>query len=114
MAIEGSSALSLLFSAMSGNASRFVLEKASIANQLANNLTSLWRATGQPAQGAIPGTTAAITLDGADTLFQYDWQVGDTNMAGEYEGEFHYTYAGGALEKLPNDDMIPISVVTAI
>ena len=53
-------------------------------------------------------------MDGADTLFEYDWQVGDTDMMGEFEGEFHYSYAGGALEKLPNGEMIPISIITAI
>ncbi len=58
--------------------------------------------------------TATITVDGADTLFEYDWQVGDTDMMGEFEGEFHYSYAGGALEKLPNGEMIPISIITAI
>jgi hypothetical protein len=37
---------------------RFV--KASIANMVAGNLCSLWRATGYPAQPAIPGAAAAV------------------------------------------------------
>lgn len=49
-----------MFDALANNSSRFVLDKASIANQTANALSSLWRATGQPAQGGIPGTTPAI------------------------------------------------------
>jgi hypothetical protein len=41
-------------------ADRIIIDKASIANAVAGQLFSLWRATGQPAQGAIPGTTPAI------------------------------------------------------
>lgn len=48
------------FDALANNASRLVVNKASIANQLANTLCSMWRATGQPGQGAIPGTTFTV------------------------------------------------------
>ena len=41
-------------------ADRLIIEKASISNMTAGTFCSLWRATGQPAQGAIPGTTPAI------------------------------------------------------
>ena len=44
----------------SGSADRLIIDKASIANMTAGTFCSLWRATGQPAQGAIPGTTPAI------------------------------------------------------
>lgn len=45
-----------------GNTStdRLIIDKASIANMTAGTFCSLWRATGQPAQGAIPGTTPAV------------------------------------------------------
>jgi hypothetical protein len=56
MAIENQDQL---FKALANDASRFIVDKASIANTAAQQLISLWRATGQPAQGAIP-TTAAI------------------------------------------------------
>lgn len=49
-----------LIDAMGNNSSRIVIDKASIANQTAGGYTSLWRATGQPAQASIPGTTPAI------------------------------------------------------
>ncbi len=52
--------LDKLFNALANNASRLVIDKASIANQTAAGYSSLWRATGQPAQGAIPGTTPAV------------------------------------------------------
>ena len=48
-----------IVAALANNSSRIVLDKASIANQTAGGFASLWRATGQPAQGAIP-TAAAI------------------------------------------------------
>lgn len=49
-----------LLAALASNYSRVVIDKASVANQTATTLCSMWRATGQPAQAAIPGTTAAI------------------------------------------------------
>lgn len=48
-----------LIDGLANNNSRFVLDKVSIASQAAGTFISLWRATGQPGQGAIP-TTAAI------------------------------------------------------
>lgn len=45
--------------ALANNNSRIVIDKASIANAAAGQIISLFRATGQPAQAAIP-TTAAI------------------------------------------------------
>ena len=48
-----------LIDAMANNSSRIIIDKASIASQTANSFSSLWRATGQPGQGAIP-TSAAV------------------------------------------------------
>lgn len=48
-----------MFHGLANNASRLVIDKASLANQTAGGYVSLWRATGQPAQGAIP-TSAAV------------------------------------------------------
>jgi hypothetical protein len=56
MAISG---LDPLITALGNNASRLVIDKASLANQVAGVYCSMWRATGVPAQGAIP-TTAAV------------------------------------------------------
>lgn len=54
------STLDGLFDALANDSSRFVLSKASISNMVAGQLCSLWRATGQPGQGAAPGTTPAV------------------------------------------------------
>ena len=50
-----------LIDALGNNSSRLVIDKASIASQAAGTFVSLWRATGQPGQGAIPA--AAVVCD---------------------------------------------------
>lgn len=47
-----------LIDGLGNNSSRIVLDKASIASQVAGTYVSLWRATGQPGQGAIPAAAA--------------------------------------------------------
>lgn len=61
-----------LINALGNNSSRFVLDKASIASQAAGTYVSLWRATGQPGQGAIPAAAAVCnnTLVGAMNFTQ--------------------------------------------
>ena len=54
-----------LISALGNNSSRFIIDKASLSNAAAGQYFSLWRATGQPGQGAIP--TAAATCNNALT-----------------------------------------------
>jgi hypothetical protein len=58
--------------ALGNNSSRFIIDKASIANAAAGQYHSLWRATGQPGQGAIPGAAATCdnTLTGAMNFTQ--------------------------------------------
>ena len=50
-----------LINALANNSSRFVIDKGQITNALAGTYYSLWRATGQPGQGAIPTTPAIAT-----------------------------------------------------
>jgi hypothetical protein len=52
-----------LINALANNSSRLVIDKASISNAAAGQFHSLWRATGQPGQGAIP-TAAAVCASG--------------------------------------------------
>ena len=47
-----------LIDALANNSTRIVIDKASIANAAAGQYHSLWRATGQPGQGAIPTAAA--------------------------------------------------------
>ena len=48
-----------LVNALGNNSSLFVINKASLSNAVAGAVYSLWRATGQPGQGAIPAAAAA-------------------------------------------------------
>ena len=48
-----------IVNALGNNSSRIIIDKANLANQVAGRYCSMWRATGQPGQGAIP-TTAII------------------------------------------------------
>lgn len=62
------------FNAMANNSSRLIIDKASLSNVAATQFHSLWRATGQPGQGAIP--TAAATCDNALTgALQFNQQT---------------------------------------
>lgn len=47
-----------LIDGLGNNSSRMVLDKASLSNAVAGAYYSLWRATGQPGQGAIPAAAA--------------------------------------------------------
>lgn len=61
-----------LIDALGNNSSRFVIDKASLSNAAAGQFHSLWRATGQPGQGAIPGAAAVCSnaLTGAMNFAQ--------------------------------------------
>lgn len=60
--------------AMLNNSSRIIIDKASIANAAATQFHSLWRATGQPGQGAIP-TTVAICTNALTGSIQFTQQT---------------------------------------
>lgn len=60
MTISVANAINEIAEGLAVGASRLVIDKSSLANALAGQLFSLWRATGQPAQGAIPPTTPAL------------------------------------------------------
>lgn len=47
-----------LINAMGNNSSRLVIDKTTISSQAAGTYVSLWRAAGQPGQGAIPAASA--------------------------------------------------------
>lgn len=72
-----------LISALGNNASRLILDKASIGSQAAGTFVSLWRATGQPGQGAVPSAAAVCdhTLTGAVGFAQ---QVAPATTYGAY------------------------------
>jgi len=71
-----------IVNALGNNSSRLVMDKASISNAVAGQFYSLWRATGQPGQGAIP-TTTAVCNNSLTGSFQFSQQ---TSPATSYGG----------------------------
>ena len=82
-----------LIDALGNNSSRFIIDKASLSNAAAGQYHSLWRATGQPGQGAIPGAAAACTnaLTGSMGFTQ------QTNPATSYGGWANATCSNAAV-----------------
>ena len=67
-----------LIDALANNSSRIVIDKASIANAAAGQYHSLWRATGQPGQGAIP-TAAANCSQSTTGCLTFSQQTAPAN-----------------------------------
>lgn len=63
-----------LISALANNSSRLVIDKASMPNTAIGQFHSLWRATGQPGQAAIPAA-AAVCAHGLLGSFNFTQQV---------------------------------------
>lgn len=61
MALSAENAVNEIAHGLVNAPSRLVIDKASLANQVAGRYCALWRATGQPGQGAIPTTAAVCT-----------------------------------------------------
>ena len=72
-----------LVKALGNNSSRIVLDKASIASQIANSYCSLWRATGQPGQGAIPTVVATCNNTMVGTI-GFNQQTSPSTSYGAY------------------------------
>ena len=72
-----------LVKALGNNSSRIVLDKASIASQTANSYCSLWRATGQPGQGAIPTVVATCNNTMVGTI-GFNQQMSPSTSYGAY------------------------------
>lgn len=73
--------------ALGNNSSRLVIDKASIANAVAGQMYSLWRATGQPGQGAIP-TTAAVCNNALLGAMNFSQQVAPATSYGGWASAF--------------------------
>jgi hypothetical protein len=61
MTISAANADNEIKHALAVNSSQLLIDKGSIANAAAGQIFSLWRATGQPGQGAIPTVAALAT-----------------------------------------------------
>jgi hypothetical protein len=52
----------------------------------------------------------AAVVDGPTGVVRYDWAVGDTQTAGDYEGEFQVTYVDTTVETFPNEGYMEIII----
>jgi hypothetical protein len=59
-------------------------------------------------------TAAAVVVDAENGQVRYDWQTGDTDVAGDFEAEFQVTYADNTIETFPNSGYVNISIIEQI
>ena len=109
--------------ALGNSNSRIVWDKASIANAVAGQIFSLWRATGTPGQGAIPSTAAMCTsaLTGAmgftnqtaPATSYYAWQtIATGNAATSVEVHDRLAHMGGLNGTLTTAQTVGIDLTT--
>ena len=61
--------------------------------------------------GAVKISRADMVVeDAAAGVVQYDWQTGDTDVAGQFEAEVEVTYADGSIETFPNAAPLDITI----
>lgn len=84
------------WNALANNSSRLIIDKVSISNAAAGQFESLWRANGQPGQGAIPGSAAACTNATTGALGFTQQTAPATSYLGILEG--YCANAGTTLE----------------
>ena len=72
-----------LIDGLGNNSSRIVIDKASIASVAAGNYVSMWRANGQPGQGAIPAA-AAVCNNALTGAIGFTQQIAPAASYGAY------------------------------
>ena len=112
-----------LIAALANNASRIILDKANVASQVAGQYASMWRATGTPGQGAIPGAAEVCTkaLSGAigfanqsppnKSLLAWLWAV-SSNNATTLEIHDRLAHMGGLNLTLTTAQTVGVDVQT--
>ena len=53
------------------------------------------------------GASIVVAVDGT---VKYEWVTGDTDTAGEFDGEFEVTFGAGGIETFPNATDIRITI----
>ena len=112
-----------LIKALGNNSSRFILDKANITSQAAGTYVSLWRATGQPGQGAIPAATAVCnntTLGGMGfsqqtspaTSYGSYMEVATSNSAMTVEIHDRLAHMGGLVGNVATAQTVSLDLST--
>lgn len=63
-----------------------------------------------PAGGALKVNGTATIVNPATWQFAYQWVTGDTDTAGDYNGEFEVTYADGTKQTFPDPGYLDILI----
>jgi hypothetical protein len=60
--------------------------------------------------GAIKVDAPASVIDSATGVVQYNWAPADTDVVGQFIGEFEVTFPGGIIETFPNYTNLQITI----
>lgn len=112
-----------LVKALGNNSNRFIIDKANITSQAPGTYVSLWRATGQPGQGAIPAATAVCnntTLGCMDfrqqtypsTSYGSYMEVATSNSAMTVEIHDRFAHMGGLNGTLTTAQTVSLDLST--
>lgn len=63
---------------------------------------------------AVKVDAAAVVMNEALGLVQYNWISADTNVIGSYQAEFEVTYPDGTIETFPNNAYVRIEIIDDI
>lgn len=104
-----------LIDALANNPQRIIIDKASLANQVAGRYSSLWRATGQPAQGAIPGTSGAMPTSATTGAIAF---TNPTSPAQSYVGSLFAVCSNSAMtmeihDRLAHNGGLVLNITTS-
>jgi hypothetical protein len=56
--------------------------------------------------------SGSVTVeDAGESIVRYDWVSGDTNLEGDYEGEFMLDYGSGEVMSVPEDGYIRFRIL---
>lgn len=64
-------------------------------------------ATGEP---ALLLKKDAVVADPASGVVRYEWASGDTDTAGQFDGEFEVTFPSGGRWTFPSSGYIPVNI----
>lgn len=55
---------------------------------------------------------AATVTNASGGVVKYQWQTGDTDVIGTYNGEFEVAWGDGTFETFPNEKYLVIKIIT--
>lgn len=59
----------------------------------------------------VDGTASIVNSPGTDGICEYEWQTGDTAIAGLYDAEFEVTFGDGTIQTFPTRRPLRVRIV---